>query len=315
MLSYVGRRVGISLVQLVGLALMAFILIHLAPGNEVRTMLGSRATPAQVRAVSNSLGLNRPLVTQFFTFIGHLLTVHFGQSFTFNQSISSLISERALPSAALIGYGKLVALVLGVPLAITGALRAGKPLDHGIRIFTTVSFAMPTFWSGLVLALIFALKLHWLPVSGYTGGFVGIVRSLTLPAIALGLSLLAVVVRTLRSSVRQVLSTEYVEAAQARGFSTPRVLAKHVVRNAIMPTVTVLAVNVGFLIGGTVVLEQVFQIPGLGSFLFQAVEQRDYPLVETLAVLSGGVVVLLNLLADLLQAVVDPRVRLGAQGG
>jgi peptide/nickel transport system permease protein len=311
-LSYVGRRIGISLVQLVGLALMAFILIHLAPGNPVRTMLGPRATPAQVRQVSDSLGLNRPLVTQFFTFVGHLVTGNFGQSFTFSQSISSLITGRLLPSACLITYGTVVALVLGVPLAVAGALKAGKPLDHGIRIFTTVSFAMPTFWSGLVLALIFALKLHWLPVSGYTPGFTGIVRSLTLPSIALGLSMLAVVVRTLRSSVRHVLSTEYVEAAEARGFSTPRILVKHVMRNSVMPTVTVLAVNVGFLIGGTVVLEQVFQIPGLGSLLFQAVEQRDYPLVETLAVLSGGVVVLLNLLTDLLQAVVDPRVRLGS---
>jgi peptide/nickel transport system permease protein len=313
MLIYMLRRVGTSLVQLLGLALLAFTLIHLVPGNPVRTMLGGRATPLQVRQVSDSLGLNRPLVNQFGSFVVHLVTGHFGQSFTFSQSISSLISERLLPSAALICYGTIVAIVIGVPLAIAGALRSGRPLDHGIRILTTISFAMPTFWSGLVLALIFALKLRWLPVSGYTPGFVGIVRSLTLPALALGLSLLAVVVRTLRSSVRTVLAMEYVEAASARGFSTWRILIKHVIRNSIMPTVTVLAVNVGFLIGGTVVLEQVFQIPGLGSLLFQAVEQRDYPLVETLSVLAGAVVVLLNLGADVMQAVVDPRVRLGGQ--
>src|ERR1017187_7574336 len=313
MLIYMLRRVGTSLVQLLGLSLLAFTLIHLVPGNPVRTMLGGRATPLQVRQVSDSLGLNRPLVNQFGSFVLHLVTGHFGQSFTFSQSISSLIGERLLPSAALICYGTIVAIVIGVPLAIAGALRSGRPLDHGIRILTTISFAMPTFWSGLVLALIFALKLHWLPVSGYTPGFVGIVRSLTLPALALGLSLLAVVVRTLRSSVRSVLAMEYVEAAAARGFSTWRILTKHVIRNSIMPTVTVLAVNVGFLIGGTLVLEQVFQIPGLGSLLFQAVEQRDYPLVETLSVLAGGVVVLLNLGADVMQAVVDPRVRLGGQ--
>lgn len=314
MLNYVARRVGSSLVQLLGLALLSFTLIHLVPGDPVRTMLGGRASPQQVHQVSESLGLTRPLVNQFWSFIVHLVTGNFGQSFTFSQSINSLIAERLLPSAALICFGTVVALVIGVPLAIIGAVRSGRPVDHGIRVLTTVSFAMPTFWSGLVLAVVFALKLNWLPVSGYTPGFVGIIRSVTLPAVALGLSLLAVVVRTLRSSVRHVMTLDYVEAAEARGFSTPRILFKHVMRNAVMPTMTVLAVNVGFLIGGTVVLEQVFQIPGLGTLLFQAVQQRDYPLVETLAVLSGTVVVLLNLLTDVMQVVVDPRVRLGGQG-
>ena len=313
MLNYIARRVGASLLQLLGLALLAFTLIHLVPGNPVRTMLGGRASAQEVHQVSKALGLTKPLVNQFWSFLTNLITGHFGQSFTFGQSISSLISQRMLPSAALICYGTIVALVLGVPLAIIGALRSGHPIDHGIRVFTTISFAMPTFWSGLVLALIFALKLNWLPVSGYTPGFVGIVRSLTLPAIALGLSLLAVIVRTLRSSIRYVLSLEYVEAAEARGFSTPRIMVKHVLRNAVMPTATVLAVNVGFLIGGTVVLEQVFQIPGLGSLLFQAVQQRDYLLVETIAVLAGAIVVSLNLLTDIMQVIVDPRVRMGGK--
>jgi peptide/nickel transport system permease protein len=309
---YVARRVGVSLVQLLGLSFMAFMLIHFVPGNPVSTMLGPRATAYEIRQVSDSLGLNKPLLTQFWLFLGHLLTGHFGQSFTFSQSISSLIGERLLPSAVLIIYGTVVAIVIGVPLAIVAALRADSATDHGIRIFTTVSFAMPTFWSGLMLAIVFALKFHWLPVSGYGTGFWGIIRSLTLPAIALGLSLLAVVVRTLRSSIRRVMDLEYIEAARARGFTVTRIVARHVMRNAIMPTVTVLAVNVGFLIGGTVVVEQVFQIPGLGTLLFQAVEQRDYPLIETLAVMAGGVVVFLNLATDIVQAVLDPRVRPGA---
>ena len=312
MFGYVARRVGVSLVQLLGLSFMAFMLIHFVPGNPVSTMLGPRATAYEIRQVSDSLGLNKPLLTQFWLFLGHLLTGHFGQSFTFSQSISSLIGERMLPSAVLIVYGTVVAIVIGVPLAIVAALRADSAVDHGIRIFTTVSFAMPTFWSGLMLAIVLALKLHWLPVSGYETGFGGVIRSLTLPAIALGLSLLAVVVRTLRSSIRQVMGLEYIEAARARGFTVTRIVARHVMRNAIMPTVTVLAVNVGFLIGGTVVVEQVFQIPGLGTLLFQAVEQRDYPLIETLAVMAGGVVVFLNLATDIVQAMVDPRVRPGA---
>ncbi len=313
MTGYVARRVGVSLIQLVLLSFFAFSLIHFVPGNPVATMLGPRATPSEIRQISDSLGLNQPLAKQFGLFLGHLVTGHFGTSFTFSQSISSLIAQRAVPSLALIAYGLIVALVLGVPLAVASALRAERPLDHGIRVFTTISFAMPTFWSGLILAVVFALKLHWLPVSGYGSGFFGVVQSLTLPAIALGLSLLAVIVRTLRTSIRHVLSLEYIEAANARGLSTRRILTRHVMRNAVMPTITVLAVNVGFLIGGTVVLEQVFQIPGLGTLLFQAVEQRDYPLVETIAVLAGAVVVFLNLATDLMQVVLDPRVRPGVR--
>jgi ABC-type dipeptide/oligopeptide/nickel transport system permease component len=313
MVAYVARRIGVSLIQLLGVALFAFALIHFVPGNPVATMLGPRATQSEIARASASLGLNRPLPLQFWLFLGHLVTFHFGQSITFSQSISSLLSQRSVPSIVLISYGTIVAIVLGVPLAVISAVKSETPVDHGIRVFTSVAFSMPTFWSGLILAVIFALKLGWLPISGYGTGFWGIVRSLTLPAIALGLSLLAIIVRTLRSSILHVLSLEYVEAVRARGFSTRRVLAFHVIRNAVMPTVTVLAVSIGFLIGGTVVLEQVFQIPGLGSLLFQAVEQRDYPVVETLAVLAGSLVVLLNLGTDLLQASLDPRVRPGVK--
>jgi ABC-type dipeptide/oligopeptide/nickel transport system permease component len=308
---YLVRRVAVSVIQLFGLALGVFILIHAAPGNPVREMLGGHATDSEVAQVSARLGLDRPLPNEFFSFVANTVTGHFGQSFTFAQPVGSLISQRIEPSAFLIIYGLLVAVILGVPMAIVAALHVDGVMDNVIRTFSTIAFTMPGFWLGLVLALVFALKLNLLPVSGYAAGFGGNLRSLTLPAIALGLSLLAVVVRTLRASMRKVLSTEYIEAATARGLTTRRIVAKHVMRNAIMPTITVLAVNVGFLIGGTVVLEQVFEIPGLGSLLFQAVERRDYPIVETLSVLAGAVVVILGLLADVTQAFVDPRVRLG----
>ncbi len=313
MLNYFARRAGIAVVQLLGLALVAFALIHLVPGNPVRTMLGARATPEQVAAATRRLGLDRPLVDQFGSFVWGLLSGNPGQSITFAQPIASLISERILPSFLLICYGLVVAIVVGTPLAVFSAVRPGGAFDHGTRLFTTVAFAMPTFWLGLVLALLFGLKLHWLPVAGYTSGFVGAIRSLTLPGVVLGLSLLVIVVRTLRTSMRKVLTAEFVEAERARGFSTFRIVTRHVMRSAVMPTITVLAVNVGFLIGGTVVLEQVFQIPGVGSLLFLAVEHRDYPVVETIAVMAGAVVVVLSLLADLAQALMDPRVRLGAR--
>jgi peptide/nickel transport system permease protein len=204
----------------------------------------------------------------------------------------------------------LVALVIGVPLAVVAALRPNGILDNLIRLVTTFTFAMAAFWLGLMLSLLLGLKLGLFPVSGYETGIGGILRTLTLPALTLGLGLSAVVVRTLRSSLLEVLQSEYVDAARSRGLSEVRIVGKHAMRNAIMSTITILSVNVGFLIGGTLVLEQVFQIPGLGSLLLGAVQKRDYQLVQALALLAGAAVVFAGLAADVLQAFIDPRVRL-----
>ena len=205
----------------------------------------------------------------------------------------------------------LLSIVIGVPLAIVAALRPNSWLDKAVRLGTTFTFALPGFWLGLMLALIFGLKLGWFPVAGYSGGIGGILRTLTLPSLALGLALSGVVVRTLRSSLLEVLQSEYIEAARSRGLSELRVVGKHALRNSAMNTLTILSVNIGFLIGGTVVLEQVFQIPGLGSLLVDAVEKRDYQLVQALTLLAGATVVLAALAADIIQAFLDPRVRLG----
>jgi peptide/nickel transport system permease protein len=172
---------------------------------------------------------------------------------------------------------------------------------------------MPGFWLGLMFALIFGLELGWFPVAGYSGGVSGLLRTLTLPAMALGLALTGIVVRTLRSSMLEVMQSEYIEAARSRGLHELRVVGKHALRNSAMNTLTILSVNIGFLIGGTVVIEQVFQIPGLGSLLVEAVEKRDYQLVQALALLAGTAVVLASLTADLIQAALDPRVRLAGR--
>jgi len=311
MSAYLARRIGITLLQLLVLSIVAFFLIHLAPGDPVRTMLGPRASPHEIDLVRQQLGLTRALPLQYGGFIGGILTGHFGNDFVYSQSVSSLIAPRAGISAELIAGGLIVSMIIGVPLALVAAVRANSAVDHGVRALVTLLFAMPSFWVGLILALVFALKLKWLPSSGYSDASIGsLIRSLVLPCVALGLSILAVVVRTLRGSVREVLRTEYVEAARARGYGSARVLLRHVLRNAAMPTATVLAVNAGLLIGGTVVIEQVFQIAGLGSLLFDAVERRDYLVVEYLTVLAGSAIVLLSFAVDLAQVVIDPRVSL-----
>jgi ABC-type dipeptide/oligopeptide/nickel transport system permease component len=308
---YLIRRVALAVVVLFGLLVATFFIIHLVPGDPVQIVLGGHATPAAIADVRHQLALDRPLLTQFWLYCSHTLQGHFGTSFTLGAPVRQILGQRLGPSAALIGYGMLLSLLIGVPLAIVAALRPNGWLDNAIRAGTTLTFAMPGFWLGLMLALIFGLELKWFPVSGYSGGIGGILRTLTLPALALGLALATVVVRTLRSSLLEVLQSEYIEAARSRGLSELRVVGKHALRNSLMNTLTILSVNIGFLIGGTVVLEQVFQIPGLGSLLVQAVEKRDYQLVQSLAVLAGAAVVFASLASDVVQALLDPRVRLG----
>src|SRR5205085_1513884 len=239
--------------------------IDLVPGDPVRIVLAGRATPATIARVHHQLGLDRPLWTQFSLYTSHTLQGNFGTSFTLDSPVAQIIGQRLGPSAALIGHGMLLSILIGVPLAIVAALRPNSWLDNAIRLGTTLTFALPGFWLGLMLALIFGLELGWLPVAGYSGGIVGILRTLTLPALALGLALAGVVVRTLRSSLLEVLQSEYIEAGRSRGLREARVVGKHAVRNSVMNTLTILSVDIGFLIGGAVVLEQGFRIPGLGS--------------------------------------------------
>jgi peptide/nickel transport system permease protein len=312
-LVYFLRRLALAVIVLLGLTVVTFLMIHLVPGDPVQQTLGNRATPQAIAAVREQLGLNRSLPAQFWTFLSNTVTGNLGHSLTLNAPVGEIVGQRIAPSALLIGYGLLVSMVVGVPLAIIAALRPNGIVDNGIRLLTTFAFAMPSFWLGLMLALIFGLWLKWFPVSGYETGIGGILRTLTLPAITLGLSLATIVVRTLRSSLLEVLQTEYIEAARSRGLSERRVVIKHALRNAGMATVTVMSVNVGFLIGGTVVVEAVFQVPGVGSLLLQSVQRRDYELVQALALLAGAAVVLISLATDLIQAAIDPRVRLAGR--
>jgi ABC-type dipeptide/oligopeptide/nickel transport system permease component len=313
MASYLIRRVGMALVVLFGLLVATFFIIHLVPGDPVRIVLGLHATPAAIDTARHQLDLDRPLLTQFWLYVSHSVQGQFGEAYTLNSPVGQIIGQRIGPSAALILYAMFLALLIGIPLAIVAALRPNSILDNILRLGTTFTFAMPAFWLGLMLALIFGLELGWFPVSGYQGGIGGILRTLTLPALTLGLALSTVVMRTLRSSLLEVLQTDYIDAARSRGLRELRVVGRHALRNALMNTLTILSVNVGFLIGGTLILEQVFQIPGVGSLLFDAVEKRDYQLVQTLSLLAGAAVVFASLLADVVQAFLDPRVRLGGR--
>lgn len=307
---YFIRRAVAAVPVLIGLSIAAFLIIHLVPGDPVQQMLGARATPQTVAQVRHQLGLDKPLPTQYVKFISGAVVGNFGESITLNQPVRLLIGQRSVATFWLLLYGVGVALLIGVPLAVWSAVRRDRLADQAIRLFSTTAFGMPTFWLGLVLALVFGLELGWLPVTGYTNSFPGMFVSLTLPAITLGLSLVAIIIRTLRSSMIEVLSSEYIEAARARGLKERRVVVRYGLRNSLGAMITVVAVNIGYLIGGTVVIETVFQIPGLGSLLVESALRRDYTLVMALTLIAGVAVVAVSLVTDFIYAMLDPRVRL-----
>jgi peptide/nickel transport system permease protein len=313
MLRFVLGRLMMSAVVVLSLATLTFFVMHAVAGDPVRAVLGPHATHRAVAQVRHEYGFDRPVVSQYFSFLGDLMHGDLGKSLSLNTDVWSVVSRRAVPTLLLIAYGLAWALVLGVPLAVLAAVRRGGVVDSAVRFIATFAFGMPTFWLGLMLALLLGLRLGWFPVSGYATGAAGAVRTLTLPALTLGLSLLVIIVRTLRTNLIKVLETEYIEAARSRGLPERRIVGIHAMRNAIMPTLTILAVAVGYLIGGTVVIEAVFQIPGIGALLVKSVQQRDYQIVQALVLISGTVVVLMSLCTDVIQAIIDPRVRLRSQ--
>lgn len=313
MLVYLVKRLIVSIVVLIGIALLTFLMIHLIPGDPAKIQLGVHATPEAIEQLHHRWGLDRSWPEQFWLYLGNIVTLNFGESTAFSSGISELIGNRVGPSAAILIYGILISLLLGVPLAIFAALRQGGVIDNAIRVVTTFTFAMPPFWLGLMLALLLGFELKWFPISGYEGGLGGILRTCTVPALTIGLGLLVIVVRNLRASLVTVLNSEYIEAARARGYGEFRVVARHAMKNSVVGTITILASLFGFLVGLLVLVENVFQIPGAGTLLVQAVSKRDYQLVQTLVFLSGAVVVVIGFLADIAYAWLDPRIRLGGR--
>jgi ABC-type dipeptide/oligopeptide/nickel transport system permease component len=310
MVNFVARRLLSAVPVALGVALGAFLIIHLSPGDPVVQMLGFQATEANVKQVREQLGLDGSLPSQYIRFVSDLSTGDLGTSIIRDAPVSSIIEGRVAPSALLIGYSVTLALLAAVPLALVAALHRNRAADHLIRLGSTIGFAMPAFWLGLLLALVFSVHLGWFPVSGYEPGFPEAIRSLTLPAVTIALFLSPLVLRLLRASLIEVLRDDFVDALRARGLPERRVIGTHVMQNSLLSTVTITAVSIGYLLGGTVVVENVFQIPGLGSLLVQAILDRDYPTVQALVFIFGITIVLINLVADVIYAAVDPRVRL-----
>lgn len=309
-LLYISRRLVQAIPVLIAVTLIAFSLIHLVPGDPARVMLGARATEETVALLREQLGLNKPLATQYINFVLNAVRLEFGNSLFLRAPVGPIIVDRASNSVSLLLYSIVVSLLIAVPLAMLSAVRRNRPEDHVVRLFTTITFAMPAFWTALILVLIFSLRLGLFPTSGLGQGLPNLILSLTLPAVTVGFYLAPVLLRSLRASLIETLSAEFIEAARARGLSERRVLFKHVLRNSLIAMITVLGVNIGFLISGAVVVENVFAIPGLGSLMVTSIVARDYPVVIALTLVFGVAVVFVNLLVDLSYAILDPRIRL-----
>ncbi len=309
MLSFLAARLGAALVVLLGVTCLVFGLIHLIPGDPVEIMLGESARAADREALRHALGLDRPLWSQLIAYLGGLVQGDLGQSLHYRQPITDILLQR-LPATVELALASLaVALALALPLGTLAAMRKGSLWDHLAMGFSLAGVSIPNFWMGPLLILVFSLWLGWFPVSGREGP-----ASLVLPALTLGTALAAILARMLRSALLEVLGEDYIRTARAKGLAEVQVVRRHALRNAALPVITVLGLQLGTLLGGAVITETIFSWPGVGLLTLEAIQQRDYPLVQACVLLISFAYVAVNTATDLVYAWVDPRIRLGDEG-
>jgi len=304
MIRYLRRRLLSALPVLFGVATLVFALIHLIPGDPAAALAGEGATPAEIAALRHALGLDRPLLVQYGSFLAGLARGDLGTSLRYNTPVAREIAARLPFTAALAAAAMAVALAVALPLGVVAAVYRGRLVDRLAMTLAVVGVSLPTFWLGPLLAIVFAVELGWLPVAG-SGDW----RHLVLPAVTLGTALAALLARMTRASLAEELGEPYVLAARARGLSRRRAILRHAFRNCLIPVVTVAGLQVGALLTGAIITETIFAWPGVGRLLIQAIAFRDYPLVQGCVLLIAATYVLVNLATDLVYAALDPRIR------
>jgi len=312
MLSYVLRRVLATIPVMAIVALFVFSLLYIAPGDPAAIIAGDQATPADVERIRASLGLDRPFAIRFGEWGWQILHGNLGTSIFTNLPVSTMIAQRIEPTLSLMMVTLVLAITVAVPIGVVAAWKADTIIDRAIMGFAVLGFSVPVFVVGYVLAYVFALELDWLPVQGYTSLSEGLwpwFANLILPAIALGLVYIALIARITRAAMLEVLQQDYIRTARAKGIGQTRILFVHALKNAAVPIVTVIGIGIALLIGGAVVTETVFAIPGIGRLTVDAILRRDYPVIQGIVLLFSFVYVLVNLVIDLLYTVLDPRIR------
>jgi peptide/nickel transport system permease protein len=312
MLGYLLRRVLSAVPVMAVVALFVFLLLRLTPGDPAAILAGDNATPEQLERIRISLGLNQPLYTQFFTWVGSLLHGDLGTSLSSNQPVLKLIGQRIEPSIAVAIATIVLSVLVAVPLGVIAAWKRGTFIDRFVMGLSVVGFSVPVFVIGYVLIKIFAIDLRWFPVQGYrsiAGGFGPFFERLVLPTVSLSFIYVALIARMTRASMLDVLSEDYVRTARAKGIGEAGVLLRHGLRNAAVPVMTVIGSGFALLISGVVVTESVFNLPGIGRLTVDAVLSRDYPVIQGLILLTSGVYLGVNLLIDVAYTLLDPRIR------
>ncbi len=309
-LAFLGRRLLQLVPVVIGITIVVFLMLRLIPGDPVKIILGSRATPESIASLERSLGLDKPLWQQYLYFMRNLAQGDLGQSLLYRQPVRGLVLERLPATLWLVAYSAVLAVIITVPLAILAARNRDRATDQAIRGSTLLTLAMPSFWVGIIFMMFFGLRLNLFPVSGYGEGLVGRLHHLFLPSLTVALSLSAILIRSLRSSIIAVAHADFVDTARAKGLTERRIMFRHVLRNALISTVTILGVNIGWLIGSSVIIENLFAIPGLGALMLSSIGGRDYPMVQGITLVFATLVVSVNILTDLAYAIIDPRVQL-----
>jgi peptide/nickel transport system permease protein len=310
---FLARRLAYSLVVLIGVLIVVFALVQLVPGDPVRIALGTRYTPEAYQALRAASGLDRPIFQQFFSYVGSAFTGDLGVSFRNGDPVAGILLDRLPATVSLAGFGIVVALLIALPAGIWSALREGRASDAIVRITSQFGVSIPDFWMGILFIALFSTTLHWLPTSGYRpllSDPIGWLSHLVLPGLVVGLVAAAILTRYVRSAVLEVAAMGYVRTARSKGLSPRVVTFRHTVRNALVPILTITGIQLATILGGVIVVEVVFAWPGLGRLVYNSVAARDYPVIQGAVLLMAVLFLVINLIVDLLYAVVDPRIRL-----
>ena len=306
---YVRRRLLLMLPTAFGVTLVTFFMIHLIPGDPAVTMLGIRATPKAVALLRREWGLNRPLYEQYWLFLSRIVRGNFGTSLFYGSSATGLILRASLVTLELIVYAVVLSVVIAVPLAVLAATHRNRIADQAVRAIPLVGMGMPSAWIAIMLILLLGLKNHVFPVAGLQAGFIGHLDSMFLPSLTLSLGIAPLLIRSLRSSLIDAFEADFVTTARSKGIGEYRVLIRHAIRNSLASSLNILGLQIAFLISGTLVVESVFALPGVGALMVNSIFRRDFPVVQGITFILALAVILTNLGTDIIHSMLDPRVR------
>jgi peptide/nickel transport system permease protein len=304
MLNFLLTRLFSVIIVALGVVTLVFLLIYLVPGDPIQAMLGEAATATDQEALREALGLNQPLLTQWLNYLNHLLHGDLGKSLYSKEPINQLLWQRLPATLELAVAGLMVAILIAFPLGSLAAMRKDTIYDQSAMVFSLLGVSIPNFWMGPLLIILFSLQLGWLPVSGREE-----LASIILPALTLGTALAAILARMVRATLLEVLNEDYIRTARAKGLTETAIVVQHALRNAALPIITILGLQLGTLLGGAVITEMIFSWPGVGQLTIEAIQRRDYPLVQACVLLISLSYVIVNMMTDILYARLDPRVR------